>query len=258
MTLRFKTLLYYSIFLFFSMTTISSCRKDSNIKIEKNHKKSTGSSSNDLLASKDYNSLIVELIIVSGQTPTQDALDNLKDMLEARLNKPNGITFVTTNIPSPQKSKYSLDDIIAIEDEHRTQFTDNNSIAASFIFIDGEYIENTSDSKVLGIAYYNTSMVIFEETIKSFSGGIGKPARFKLETVVINHEFGHILGLVNTGSAMQSQHQDVAHGAHCENEDCLMNWVAETGDAIENFLGTGPIPTFDNNCLNDLKSNGGK
>ena len=258
MMFRLKTLFTFLFLIALTVGVSTSCRKDSKRQIKKNHKQSTGSSANDLLSSKEYNELIVEFIVVSGQSPTQQAIDNLKKLLTDRLNKPDGIKFVTTNVPSPNKTKYSLDDIVALEDEYRTQFTDDKSIAASFVFLDGEYIENTGDSKVLGIAYYNTSMVIFEETIKSFTDDFGEPERHKLETTVINHEFGHILGLVNTGTAMQTQHQDVAHGAHCDNEDCLMNWTAETGDAISNLVGSSPIPTFDNNCLNDLKANGGK
>ena len=101
-------------------------------------------------------------------------------------------------------------------------------------------------------------MAIFEKSIKDLTGGFGEPDTDKLETVVVNHEFGHILGLVNVGSAMQVNHQDVEHGKHCDNEDCLMNWTAETGDAISNFLGTSGLPELDANCINDLKANGGR
>ena len=124
--------------------------------------------------------------------------------------------------------------------------------------MNGEYDKNTSSGKVLGVAYRNTSFVIFEETIKSFSTGVLAPSQFTLESVVINHEFGHILGLVNVGSAMQNNHQDVAHGKHCSEEDCLMFWTAETGEGLVNMLSCGSVPNLDSQCIADLQANGGK
>lgn len=126
-----------------------------------------------------------------------------------------------------------------------------------FIFIDGEYDENSDNSKTLGIAYRNTSMVIFEETIRNFSSGIGQPSRAKLEKAVVNHEFGHILGLVNVGALVQSDHQDEAHGKHCDVEDCLMYYVTETSDVIDNLLNSS-VPELDAQCRADLDANGGK
>ena len=131
-------------------------------------------------------------------------------------------------------------------------------IAVSGIFVNGEYSENTANGKVLGVAYRNTSFVIFEETIKDFSTGVLAPSQTTLESVVINHEFGHILGLVNVGSPMQNSHQDTAHGKHCNVDDCLMFWTAETGEGLVNMVSGGSVPNLDSNCIADLQANGGK
>jgi hypothetical protein len=237
---------------------IGACKKDSKLQVNKNHKKSTGSSSNDLLSSDNYTKLQVEIQYMTGFRPTTEAMDRLSTFLSNRLNKSGGISLVYTEISAQGKTKYSLDDIRNIESENRSAYTDDKTIATYFLFLDGEYSENSGNAKVLGIAYYNTSMVIFEKTIKDLSGGFGEPSTNKLESTVINHEFGHILGLVNIGSPMQNNHQDVPHGAHCDNGDCLMNWTAETGDAVGNLIGGAPVPSLDPNCLNDLKANGGK
>lgn len=237
---------------------VQACKKDSEINKQLNHKLGTGESANELLSAKEYERLLVEIMYMPDHKPTDQAMDRLETFLTDRLNKPEGVEFVYTQIPSGDKTKYTLEEIKAFEDEYRTVFTEDKTIGTSFIFLDAEYAENTEDSKVLGVAYYNTSMAIFESTIIDLTTGFGAPERNKLETVVINHEFGHILGLVNVGTAMQTDHQDTAHGKHCDNEDCLMNWQAETGDAINNFLGTSGIPDLDQNCIDDLKANGGK
>ena len=83
--------------------------------------------------------------------------------------------------------------------------------------MDDEY---AGDPNVLGIAYRNTSMAIFQETIARHTGGALEPSAATVEGTVAAHEFGHVLGLVNNGSPME--HQDEPHGRHCDNEDCLM------------------------------------
>ncbi len=251
---------FHNIIFIISVLTISivACRKDSNYKIKRNHRQSVGDSANHLLSNDKYKKLVVEIQYMEGFEPTAAAIDNLEDFLDDRLNKPDGIRIITKEIPAEGQSSYDLDDIKRLEDDYRKEFTTRKEIATYFLFLDGEYAGNTSSGKVLGIAYYNTSMVIFEKTLKDASTGIGAPDRTKIETTVINHEYGHILGLVNNGTDMQNDHHDEPNGAHCDNSNCLMNWTAETGDLFNNLIGSTPIPTLDANCINDLRGNGGK
>lgn len=57
---------------------------------------------------------------------------------------------------------------------------------------------------------------------------------------------------------MQTLHQDTAHGKHCDIENCLMYWTAETGEGLLNSITGGNIPTLDTQCIADLQANGGK
>lgn len=232
------------------ITSISGCKKDE-------FARNDSVSPNDFLSGKKYEKLIVEIQYVTGYQPTTATVDNLKAFLQQRLNKPGGITIVQNAISSPGKTSFSIDDIKAVEKEYRTQHTSKKTLTAYFFFADADYASNSGSSKVLGIAYGNSSMVIFEKTIKDYSGGITQPPITTLETTVINHEFAHILGLVNNGTPVQSTHQDVAHGKHCNNANCLMYYTAETSDIVSNIIG-GNILTLDGNCINDLIANGGK
>ena len=117
---------------------------------------------------------------------------------------------------------------------------------------------DTGSLKILGQAYGSSSMVLYEKTIQSLSTTpVTQPSRTVLETTVIEHEMGHILGLVNIGSSPQSVHQDTAHGAHCTTTSCLMYYLSDTGDIVSNLLG-GTVPSLDAACLQDLQANGGK
>lgn len=245
------------------ITSIFSCSNNSinpdysgNNTIE--NKKTTGSSSNDLLSDNTYTSIVIELVYVENFKPTQNAINNLRTFLESRLNKPNGIIIETRAIESPGLVNYSIEDIINIEDINRIKYNTNNQIAVWAFFVDGSSASNTNNSVVLGTAYRNTSFVIFEETIKNLSGGTLQPNTSVLETTVITHEFGHILGLTNLGAPLQSNHEDTQHPKHCNVESCLMYWSAETDSGISNLIGVNNAPVLDAQCIADLQANGGK
>ncbi|WP_276166537.1 membrane metalloprotease [Zobellia alginiliquefaciens] len=222
------------------------------------NKKSVGDSSNDLLSQDTYNAIIFELFYVAGFKPTESTIENFEEFVSQRLNKPEQISLELIEIESPGQEVYSIEDIRDLEDDIRTQYNLESTIAVFGIFLDGEYSKNTENGSVLGIAYQNTSFVIFEETVKSFSGQTLGPSLAVLESTVLKHEFGHLLGMVNAGTPMQTEHQDTEHGRHCTDDKCLMYWTAETGEGLVNMLSGGTVPNFDSQCLADLKAHGGK
>ncbi|WP_299250940.1 membrane metalloprotease [uncultured Lacinutrix sp.] len=222
------------------------------------HLQSTGSSSNDLLSSETFNSIVVELVYVEGFEPTQTSIDNFVAFLESRTFKPNGITVAKRAIVSPGNAPYTNTEIRSIEDANRTKFNTENEIAVWAFFADGSSANNSGSSVVLGTAYRNTSFVIYEETIQDLSSSAFEPNRSVLETTVITHEFGHILGLTNLGAPLQSAHEDGEHEKHCDVESCLMYWVSETGSGIGNLVGQSQAPQLDAQCIADLQANGGK
>lgn len=235
-----------------------SCRKDSKRKINKNHRQNVGYSANHLLSDKKYERTTIQVIYMTGYKPSDEAMSSLISMITDHCNKPDGIVVTYKEIGAQGKDTYTLEDIKTIEDDERSEFTSRKNIAVTVLFLDGHSSDDSGNSAVLGAAYYNTSIVIYEKTIHEYSDQITEPERSKLETLVLNHEWGHLLGLVNVGTGMQTNHEDAAHSKHCVNEDCLMYWEAETASAINNILGSTPIPELDANCIADLQGNGGK
>ena len=216
------------------------------------NKKSVGDSAKDLVVETTYGSLTIELFYVTGFKPTAATVDNFKSFLENRLQKSGGIAIELKELDSPGQEVYSIADVRNLEDSIRTAYNEGDTIKVFGVYLDGEYSENNADGSVLGVAYRNTSFVIFAKTIQDFSGQTLAPSATVLETTVMNHEFGHLLGLVNAGTPMQSFHQDEAHGRHCDNDNCLMYWSAETGEGLLNMLSGGTVPSLDANCLDDL------
>lgn len=220
-----------------------------------------GASAKDLLTSADFTKLVVEIQSVGTATLTVEAQNNLKNFLEAHLNKPDGIEIAVDleNITGPAKTTYSFDDILQMEKNNRIQYTDvnNDKIVIYVILLDKPSENDTGSSKLFGLAYQNTSIALFENTIQSLSGGLTEPSTAVVESTVLQHEAGHLMGLVNIGTPTQSPHQDTAHGAHCSTSTCLMYYTANTNDILTNLLG-GSIPALDSKCEEDLTVNGGK
>ncbi|HYH56759.1 MAG TPA: hypothetical protein VD772_09115 [Anseongella sp.] len=197
-----------------------------------------GASAREILSAADYQSVEVEIQYMPGYEPEEATVNNLRNFLNELINKPAGMQIHVNEIPASAKERLSAEEIEKIEEEYRTVYTEGPKL--------GIYL-----------AYKNTSMALFGKTIHDNTGGLAKPSRVKLETTVMEHEFGHIMGLVHTGSPMQSNHQDPEHGSHCNNGECLMYYASET-TAVLDFLVSSPVPGLDAACRNDLKANGGK
>ncbi|HJS01612.1 MAG TPA: hypothetical protein VJ780_11830 [Flavobacterium sp.] len=239
-----------------SFLLFTSCSKDDDGSggiVKANNKKTLGASAHDLLAEDKFDTMIIELVYVEGFEPSATAVNNFVTFLNNRINKSGGITVEKRAIPAPGNTTYTNAQIVAIEDANRIHYNDGNQIAVWAFFADAKSSLDTSTSVVLGTAYRNTSFVIYENTIKNFSNGPLKPSRTILEATVMSHEFGHILGLTNAGTSMQSNHEDTEHKRHCNVETCLMYWESESG----NIIG-GAVPQLDPLCIADLRANGGK
>lgn len=219
------------------------------------HKQRVGNSANDLLSDSDFNEVVIEIDYMPAHKPTQDGLNSLKTFMEKRLHKQT-ITFNTpTEIPAGTQTSYTAADIRDLEEEHRDNFTDasGSTLHLYFLVVDAEF----DQSNVLGIAYWNTSVAFFGPTIENISGTPPlAPSEEKIESTVFRHELGHLMGLVDNGSPMQTEDHKTTGSAHCTTNGCLMEPSVRTTDFFSNFSGN--IPPLDDLCTNDLQANGGK
>jgi hypothetical protein len=216
-----------------------------------------GDSAASFLQGDQYASLQIEIDYMEGYEPTEQGLNSLTAFLESRLNKDN-ISYTTTQIAARGEAPYTSENIVAIEEEERDNYTEggSNTLHVYFLILDGEF----EQSNVLGVAYYNTSMALFGQTIEEISGSLTGPSRAQIEGTVLRHEMGHNMGLVGNGSPHpegQTSHQtDASQGAHCTTDGCLMIPAVRTGDIFQNF--SGEVPDLGTLCIEDLQANGGR
>lgn len=211
--------------------------------------KTLGASANDILSSSKYQALELEINYMQAYPLSDVVVNHLTNYLQTYINKPGGIRVYRQVINNSDKTIFGINDVVALEKKVRTKFTRPGIIAVHIMVLDAEFTEFT----VLGNAYWNTSMSVYGRTIDRYSGGNGQVSTDQLFITLIEHEFGHLLGLVDQGTSMVDAHKDVNNGAHCINPYCLMHHVIETTSA-----GAPQIPVLDNYCVADLRNNGGK
>lgn len=243
-----------SVIMIFIVSCSNSNDGFSNGSSDYNHTRSVGASSNDFLSNNRYNSLQIEIQYMRGYAPDAQAVESLKSFLSATLKKDGGITIRQKEISAASSGNLSAEEIRQIENSNRTVFTTGSTLAVNIIYTNGQY---SGGANTLGIAYRNTSVALMGKTIRDNSGGFGQVSRSKLEATVLEHEIGHLLGLVDLGSKMQINHKDANNGNHCDNKSCLMYYASETTDVL-GFLNAGNIPQLDDNCKADLRANGGR
>ena len=245
-------ILFFTTFLFFT-----GCSKKDSVTglpaINADNNKTVGASARDLLTSNNFSTVKIEIQYMPGFQPDANSINNLTTFLNSLINKPGAITITQQQIAAGGKTSYSINDIATVEQKNRGTFNSGNQLSIYILITDGGY----TDPAVLGVAYRNTSICLFGKTIFDNSGNVGQVNRAKLETTVTEHELGHLLGLVDLGTPMQTNHKDATHGNHCDVQSCLMYYASETTDLL-GFLITGNIPTLDTQCQADLHANGGK
>ena len=254
---------FKALLLIFSIFIINSCKSDdTEVMVEDpkaENRLSLGVSAEDMLSDDIYKSLTIEMIYAGSFRPTQEAIDNFKAFILSRVNKSGGVTFIERMIPDQDGSPFAISEIRDIEDEHRTRYTTEDNIAMFVYFSNGVAQGDSASTVTLGTAYQNTSIVIFENTLRTLTED--KPELLPdLESATLQHEMGHVWGLVNIlGDDIHNDHEDPDNNKHCIVEECLMYFESSVSTRImERLQQRSSVPGFDPLCLEDLQAKGGK
>ena len=206
-----------------------------------------GSGARELVDPRLHANLVVEIDYPPGAGPNADAKAHLRSTLaEVTGRDASRIEFVEeAEVPAQSSKKYTLNDIIALETEHRDRRTSGDTAVLYVLYVAGGYSADDGDSRVLGVAYGGTSFAMFKGNIQSATrsqviGGVFVPTIEErcIERAVLVHEFGHVAGLVNVGTPMVRPHEDPEHPGHSSNQRSVMYHAVEnTVDLFSFFTG---------------------
>ena len=253
----FRTIPYLVILAILAAGCSTDSAEDPYLNLSAN-RKSTGASATDLLTDKAFDRIVFDFVYVEGHSPGVNSINNLISFAEDRCYKPDGVTYTLTEIPETGKTSYTTEDILDMEEAYRTGYNKGNDLAVFVLVLDGGSAKNEGNAVIMGTAYRNTSFVIYEETIQSYSSSFLSDDKTVLESTVLNHEFSHLLGLVNLGTSLVSDHEDPDHAHHCKEAECLMNYQTDAGIDMTRVRFGGGVPGLDAQCLADLRALGGK
>ncbi len=263
--MRFK---YFKYFLLLGLlTSVLSCKSDDNDGDANDplaeNRKGLGESAEDILSSDTYKSLTIEMVFEPSIRPTEIAVQRFKDFINERVDKPGGVTFIETVVEPQPGAPYSIQEIREIETDIRTAYTEGDNLAVFVYFPSGRSSNDTQTTVTLGTAYQNTSVVVYESTLRLLTES-NQDLLPILESTTLHHEFGHILGLTNVSDDdIHQEHEDTENAKHCMVEDCLMYFdatsVTETQfrQLMTRMERQAEVPVLDPLCLEDLAAKGG-
>ena len=258
--------IYRILLLFLLAAALVNCSKDAisdSNKIDKSaNLKASGDSANDLLSNNLHTKLLIQIAYVEGFQPTQKAIDDFVQFINERTYKEE-IEISYKQLGSPGVESLDINKIDDLEKENRTVYNDGNTLALYIYFADApakKKEDKDEDLVTLGAVYRNTSMVIYESSIRELTKKSIFINNATVETATLNHEFCHWLGLVDLGTNSLSDHEDADRTNHCNVSGCLMQSQLEFGQGMMKMLAAknNLIPVLDEKCLADLKSNGGR
>ena len=216
-----------------------------------------GASANDLLSNANFDRIVIQIGFVTGFRPTAQTMDSFVQFIQERTFKQN-IEVEYLELDSPAEESLTLQEIADLEEENRTEYNDGTTLALYIYFADSPSEGDDEDEGLvtLGAVYRNTSMIIFERTIRTLAARSLSITISDVETATLNHEFGHLFGLVNLGTIPVNDHEDIirddsgnpvldANGNeqrnnHCNVDGCLMQAQLTFGSPTARALAKGP------------------
>lgn len=200
--------------------------------------RTTGDSANDILSNTNFDKILIEIGYVSGFKPSDATISQFTDFLRQHTFKQD-IEVRYLELDSPDKEDLELQEIADLEKENRTAYNDGRTLAIYIYFADSpsEGDEMSEGLVTVGAVYRNTSMIIYKDTIIRLASQSSSISVTDVESATLNHEFGHLFGLVNLGTEMMNPHESESENeegvlegnSHCNVAGCLMRAELQLG-----------------------------
>jgi hypothetical protein len=211
----------------------------------------------DYLRGTHFTTLVVEIDHPASRAPSPEAVDFLRQRLLERCDKADVLVVVDDAIPDDRfPPVVSLADAQEIEDESRDSFADESTgtAVAYLLYVRGISAQDGTGGRLLGVTHRGGSIAIYASNVDSSADAFYTALEFEAHTLV--HEFGHLLGLVDGGVPMVSDHRDPRHPFHSNDRDCVMYWLI--GGLGGSAFGEPGFAQFGPNASADLAAFGGR
>lgn len=213
-------------------------------------------------------SVVVEIDYETGEEPYTGPILGFGDTFDPSVANLGRLFSGTKQLTVP-RTLAEMEDVGAIDDEeitvadlaalaqaHRGTYDSETRRSYYVIFVSGHFRDDSGPQAfVLGVSVGNT-VVMFKDVIRSTDIVVAPNVVRYVEQSTLIHELAHSIGLVDNGVPMALSHKDAAHGAHCNNPDCVMYWQNEGSSDAAKFaqqqLVTGSSILFDAACLADV------
>jgi hypothetical protein len=197
----------------------------------------------DVLRPDRSTAVVVEVRSQGDAALRQGTLDHLTAVLGSVSGKPVSVD-AGPGVPGGAKD-WSADELRAEADRDGTRPQGDGGRAVLRVLV----VHGTlgGDTGVLGVSVRGDTAAIFVDQVEA-SGSvlIGSAA---IESAVVTHETGHLLGLVDL--YLHTGRQDAEHPGHSTNRASVMYWAVESS-LVADLLTGGPPQDFDGADLADL------
>jgi hypothetical protein len=196
----------------------------------------------DVLRADRSSAVTVEVRAQDGVSLRQATLDHLTGVLRSVTGKAVSVD------PGPAvpggAREWSADDLRAEADRDGTRPQGGGAVVLRILVVHGSL---GGDTGVLGVSVRGDTAAIFVDQVEASGSVLTGSA--SIESAVVTHEAGHLLGLVDL--FLHTGRQDPDHPGHSTNQGSVMYWAVESS-LVGQLLGGGPPQDFDADDLADL------
>jgi hypothetical protein len=186
--------------------------------------------------------LVLEIDATRGLAPYPESSTYLTAWLGSVVDKPDGVVFESDETLEPVGSTFEWT-FAALNTLAEAHARDDASGPPRIhvLALDGRYVEEGTAGTILGLAWDNRFVALFQDAIRErcqggLTGALEQDVCKIAERNVWAHELGHTLGLVDNGVPMVTEHRDPAHGQHDVREGCLMYWAYDGPQVFDTLL----------------------
>ena len=185
-----------------------------------------------LIRADGASSLLVRVHLPAGEVPPGDPLSRVVSLLEAVVDKPGGVQVhvAPADLPRQAWTPASLDaalDTLAVPPPSDTAVIDVVAVRGAW-----------ADPAALGLGWAWSRVALFLDPVDAVcdaAAGTGEGSGHQRVceaawATVLRHEVGHVLGLVDRGLPMVTDHADPDHPHHDPDPACLMHHAWETSE----------------------------